>query len=323
MSTVIDGPILEFIDAASKRESKLYHATRMVVDLAALDLPDGESEVEGGSGISPKEGWEEFLDQDVFETREYARLNGWQQSCYYGSRQLLQEYTLLAGRSLVFALPGYADYPAPTNIPHLDRDRWTFSLYELAISLRNKMGLNLFGKHPYSDAVTSPDDLRWVFSHIRGNPDVNAPLTMFREDYSNVVGRLPRFVFATLLLDVFTASSFAIRYAREHQEFLFGSANAFDEFDDLEKPEPSVPSNSPLAPQGLVGPVVKRRKKGIKERDRWFSEQDAEGRAHKDILKVLKEIASARKWSSRISVKGISIAIKRFRQGNMPKASDS
>lgn len=282
MSTVIDGPFREFVEA-SKRESKLYHATRIVLDLDRQDLHDGHPRVSWGSGFDVKKGWEEFLDQEVFETREYERSNGWQQSCYYGSSERMNEYTILASRSLPLATPGFVDFDRPTEVHHLDRDTWTFGLYDLAVSFRKELGFDLFGKQPYSTTIAAPTELRWIFSRSDSVPEFETALDTFRQDYFKVMSREPRFVFATLLVDVFAASSFAIRQVLENQWFWYDALDALDEFDQLPEIETTVASDAKTKP-GRGGQNL--------ERNKWIYEKCCEGIQHKRILGLLRELAA-------------------------------
>lgn len=183
---------------------KLFHATRIVIE------PRSEDE--------PSRGWEEFLaDEQVFECLSYERaFNGVRHSCYYGARARLREYTGLAAVGFgLLSLDLCAMLDSHRNAT-FDRDIWTLALYRIALREEYRLPLDLKGSGPY--ARTEAQRYPWLRSVVIGRPrnpereQVN--LLGWRAEVAGRTGHAPRYVYASLSLDVFDSSVIAIDYLR-------------------------------------------------------------------------------------------------------------
>jgi hypothetical protein len=160
--------ILQRLEAAATGP-KLYHATRILLEVG-VGVRAGDPEAPSWrSGVDPADGWQEFLGaMEIFEAREYQRLGRWQQSCYYGSRERMNEYTLLASEAWNLLPVVLASPLAAARILHMDRDVWMFALYFLAMGSTLRYGFDVFGAAPYEFAVEAAERVKWVFARTAG-----------------------------------------------------------------------------------------------------------------------------------------------------------
>jgi hypothetical protein len=81
-----EGTLLQRLEAVVTEGPKLYHATRVLLDVRPKLPPERMPIPRWCSGIEPADGWKEFLgDRSVVEAQEYERRSRWQHSCYYGA----------------------------------------------------------------------------------------------------------------------------------------------------------------------------------------------------------------------------------------------
>lgn len=182
---------------------KLFHAMRVII--------------ESGSEAKPCQGWEEFLaDEQVFECESYERrYNGVQHSCYYGARRRLKEYTGLAAAGVEFlSLDLCPMLDSSYRNAYFDRDIWTLALYRISLREEFKVPIDLRGSGPYARA--EPQRYRWLRSVV-ASQSTNAEreqlnLFKWRAEVAAKTGHTPRYVYASLGLDVFQTSVVAIDY---------------------------------------------------------------------------------------------------------------
>lgn len=305
MGSLIDKSVLGRLEHAALEAPKLYHATRIVLD---DDAPvPGESDCPGAAATDGPggDGWGEFLgSRKVFEEREYGRVSRRQQSAYYGSRKRLNEYTALAAEARPL-LPGiFVEPVVATGVPAWDRDVWTFALYPIGLSYPDRFVLDVFGADRYSRAVEAfpSKRLHWAFAQTAGDGSEYEPVfAEFRVSYAEEFSVLPRYVYATPRLDVFTASVLAVRYLLETQE-IYGDRDALTEL--------SRASGYPPARQETVGDGQVRTRNY--ERDRWIYEKCVTGVLHKTIRTELGLIAKVKGWGVLTTDEGIRRAVQRY-----------
>lgn len=201
-------PFLTRLRDAAKRRPELYHTTRVLLDVK----PDVNESTGGrGSGVDPHVGWEQFLGEgaEVFAAREYVRGGRWQQSCFFGEADRLKEYSSLASQAWQ-ALP--TSFAAPLDLSgrlETDRDVWTLALYRFALEDRTLFKLDMHGTRPYGDLVVRGLE-KVVVRTCPGVGGEGVVIEDFREVFQSDTGRRPEFVFATLRVDVFTATCHAV-----------------------------------------------------------------------------------------------------------------
>jgi hypothetical protein len=315
VSNDLGGNLFSQLETAAREGPKLYHATRVVLTVRPKLPPEDESNARFWSGIDPTAGWEDFLGPtvEVFEAHEYERRSRWQQSCYYGDSELMNRYTLLAAKALG-ALP--SDFAVPLDFsgtPHTDRDVWTFFLYRAALSKRTDFGLDPRGLPPYSDFVFP--GLESVVACISTVRESEEPmLDRFRSAVQAGSGRPPQFLFATLRLDVFSASVLGFRYLLENKDTLYGSQDALGAY-GLVPGTQSPASTSTTDNQTNVRKKQRRRYRNEK-RDAWADKRRTDG-AELDVIAAESEtypLGRDENWSPFNSGKAVFQAIKRYRK---------
>jgi hypothetical protein len=279
------------LETAAGERPRLYHATRVLLRVRPSLPTDGSKPSRWWSGINPVEGWEEFLgtDLEIFEGREYERRSRWQQSCYYGDAERMNEYTTLAGDAFRVLPPPFAIPQDHSGMPHIDRDVWTLFMYRAAMSDRTAFALDTFGLPPYSDFVFPGLEHVLACTHDR---DTDEPMVArFRKAYRKGMGRLPEFIYATMRVDVFAASILGIKYLIDHAEELYGD---------------------PGAVAALM--IVKNAHGRNHDRDRWLYDRCMAGDPYKLILQSLGE--QSKEWEQLASLQGIQQAANRFAERN-------
>lgn len=267
---------------------KLFHATRVVID------PAGEPKPE------PNQGWEEFLrDEPIFEAISYERpCWGVQHSCYFGAKERLTEYTGLAAGArghLCFSLCTMSDY---LRNPRFDRDSWALALYRVALLTPDDLPLDIEGFGNY--ASIKPE--HWLRSVITGEgQDEEREKENLRAWQARVVARgcqAPRYVYATLSLDVFHASAVALQYLRDHADTLYG-------------PRPGVVTSFPQFRREETAALTAQRTQND-DRDKWIYDKVCAGERYKLIVGELSRIAPERGWDKITSVQGVRDRAKNY-----------
>jgi len=314
-------PLLRRFEVAASEGPKLYHATRVVLSARPALPADGSHPPRWWSGVDPAVGWEAFLSaEQVFEAREYERRSRWHQSCYYGGRGRVNEYTLLAGEAcgllpLPFVIPA-SDYHR--GILHLNRDVWTFFLYRLAAQNRAAFGLDIHGLPPYAD-FAFPGLEAVVACTTKDAEREEQMLIRFQEEYFRGRGRAPEFVFAGLRIDAFAASVLALQHLEEHKDELYGSPNAIHVLVSGDGTETAHPRGEPQDPKTGGGEKPKVARGQNDERDAWIYQQWVDGVPYDTILQEFSQRFKAARWAKLSTIQGVHQAAVRYaNRKNLP-----
>ena len=205
--------LLEMFKTECKTPDKLFHVTRVVID-PSQEQPEGH-----------ERDWNEFRpDVEFFGSASYDRgLTGFQHHSYHGSRRRLLEYTGWAARALM-QMPGvFCPMSDSDRNAVLDRDAWTWGLYRVALRIAEDLPIDLQGNGDYSR--TRPQNYPWLrlaAANVSSPGDREQQNLLAWQSQAGVeAGFAPKYVYASLALDVFACSAVALGYFLSNAEELF------------------------------------------------------------------------------------------------------
>ena len=174
----------------------LFHATRVPVDLSEHGHPQDED-------------WSEFLGcrQPFAFSVDEVSAGSIQQSCFFGARKKLDDYTPLAATSIgLFALGVTPRVCHHRNAP-VDRNQWTLALYGAASRNEWQVAYDTVGTGSYAKLEIDIKDALLIVSGLKNRDYLQAYLATLGRSVIKQGHRLPRFIYAGLATDVFAASA--------------------------------------------------------------------------------------------------------------------
>ena len=178
----------------------LFHVTRMLFDL------------EGNAHDGLHQDWEEFLGNIPPLELSVDEVCGpfFQQSGYFGAIEKINDYTGLAASTLGQFPSGTSPIVYPHRDTRTDRNQWTLGLYRFSRRLEWQIAVDFRGSGSYSRLNMDSDAvvLLGCFTH---DPD---RLRRYHQSWATALLQpgivVPRYAYAAIVTDLFTASALAI-----------------------------------------------------------------------------------------------------------------
>jgi hypothetical protein len=177
----------------------LFHITRV-----RFDLKPATKEL--------TKGWQEFLEaEELFELSLVEGRAGLVHHCaFYGAKEKLKDYTGLAAALLPLFPTGTAPMAYRHRDGQIDRNQWTLGLYRFAARTGHRIVLDFRGTGSYAGLNLSRDAVNAPGSYYDDRDRLQQFMQSWRQSLVRQGITLPKYVYAAIVTDLFSASVVAI-----------------------------------------------------------------------------------------------------------------